>query len=93
MRRTTFEIPLSPRDYDLLVTQAAIRNQTVPELTRELLTDALHRTLDPDEIGSRLDHERQRLLTAARRLRDRTEHTDNPGTDTPPPQPSPDSNG
>ncbi|WP_040713546.1 hypothetical protein [Nocardia takedensis] len=88
MRRTTFEIPLSPRDYDLLTTQAAIRNQAVPELTRELLTDALHRTLDPDEIERRLDHERQRLLTAARRLRDRTQHTDNPDPDTPLPDPT-----
>ncbi|KAA8889880.1 hypothetical protein F3087_00690 [Nocardia colli] len=68
MANMTFTVRISPRDHELLTSLAAIRNQSVAELSRELLADGIRRLLDPEEIERRLDRERSRLLAAAAEL-------------------------
>ncbi|MGW6426913.1 hypothetical protein ACWF82_29935 [Nocardia sp. NPDC055053] len=69
MANMTFTVRISPRDHELLTSLAAIRNQSVAELSRELLSDGIRRLLDPEEIERRIAAERARLLAAAAELR------------------------
>jgi hypothetical protein len=73
MANMTFTVRISPRDHELLVSLADVRNQTVAELSREILSDGIRRLLDPEEIERRLDAERTRLLAAAARIRQEAE--------------------
>lgn len=70
MANMTFTVRINPRDHELLTSLAAIRNQSVAELSRQILSDGIRQLLDPAEIDRRIDAERARLLAAAERLRE-----------------------
>ncbi|CAM4500946.1 hypothetical protein NONI108955_36775 [Nocardia ninae] len=69
MANMTFTVRISPQDHELLTSLAAIRNQSVAELSREILAHGIRQLLDPVEIDKRLNAERTRLLEAAARIR------------------------
>ncbi|CAM4501002.1 hypothetical protein NONI108955_36785 [Nocardia ninae] len=79
MANMTFTVRINPRDHELLTSLAAIRNQSVAELSREILADGIRRLLDPVEIDKRLAIERERLLAAAEQIRGERLGTSAPG--------------
>lgn len=74
MASTTFTLRLAPNDHDLLVALAKVRNQTVADLTRQLLYDGINRLLDPTEIDKAIEIERTRLKETAAELRERAQN-------------------
>ncbi|MGV9870539.1 hypothetical protein [Rhodococcus koreensis] len=68
MATTTFSLRISPRDHELLTRLASVRNQSVSDLSRELIHDGIRRLLDPEEIEKAIQAERERLLDAAASL-------------------------
>lgn len=70
MATTTFTLRLNPRDHELLAALAAMGNQSIADLAREMINEGIQNRLDPEEIEKRVAAERERLLAAAKELRD-----------------------
>jgi hypothetical protein len=81
---TTFTMRMTQNDYDLLASLAAIFNMTIAELAREIMAEGIRDRLDPVAIDRRIEKERERLLEAANKIREKTEqaasHTAEPPT-------------
>ncbi|MFD8104345.1 DUF6290 family protein [Nocardia fluminea] len=74
-KSTTFTLRMSQEDYDLLSSLAAIFNQSIAELAREIMGEGIRERLDPAAIDRRIEKERARLKQAAIEIRDRVERS------------------
>lgn len=64
----TYTVRINPRDHELIHSLAAIKNESVAEVSRQIIHDGIKRLLDPAEIDKRIAAERARLYAAAAEL-------------------------